>query len=650
MKLILLAALASAVLLPGVLGARPAFEQVSVQNDQGGRANGILFSRAGRCFVLTVDHVLMLGQFEIRTQQESGLAEQLKSYPEQDLGLLELLPRYFFLCDPEGVWDFALPSGMNGNKSTELAPADVTFYLKLRQGARLIEQQVEVVSENPREITIALDRAQGFVGWSGSILWRRTKYEHEAGLPDQPLAILQRLPSSPSRPESRNSERSIRLLRLDSAWKIIQPHLPQIRPEELLLRKEAQPEVAVGLGGTWVMTLYDLAKTKPAAKLLFAVDEGDWGPLPKKATLPPHARKLHIKLDPEAKSSKRLHGGPFEFDLPQLALLHMLELAKTAGRLVDCQGPHCKIRVSGILPALKAIRMGTRPDNLDQVFELGIPLDKYARFIDRIGDRLLPSPLCGGQLFYQLELVDGYKTAVLSTPNRRHASMCPDDPVTFQDPRHLLSKDPGAIPVYIIYTGNLFENRVQLDTFLGFEVETVLAAFGDQRKNEGALIKWDRKIKIDAKELTLKFGLIDGTWIGPFLYEVDFVRLKRLASIVGFDKVGYLRCFPVTPDTVGAAFKRAVTERKLLCRPQQSLGSAPLDPWIAIAQIEAGLQPDKLTQVHTIDPLEVPYEDCDRYGKKCFLAITFPPDVEEVYARVQFFNGRWTDILRFRVF
>jgi hypothetical protein len=270
-----------------------------------------------------------------------------------------------------------------------------------------------------------------------------------------------------------------------------------------------------------------------------------------------------------------------------------------------------------------------------------MPLEEFLEYPGLKVDRELPRPLCAGPIFYQVELVDGVRTPILSVPHRRAGVDCPPEGTDFEDPGVLRSADPGAVPAYAKFETNLFENRIELETYLGLEVEAIDYEYagGHADRVTRTLGSFHMPADLEASRLSLELHLRNGRSLGPFSYEIDFFALKKLRALLRFDQRRFMRCFRADPSGRSSAYGRYVEERATACFAEQGNGSN--EPWIAVDRVEAGTARGELRTTHTVDARRV-----DRDYRERYLVAVFPYDTEVVYARVRFWNGQWSEVRR----
>jgi len=630
--------------------ADPRFKQAAVESFQGERAGGLLFSRSNRCFVLTVGRVIAQGPSQVRTAHGHGEARQLGQLPEHDLGLLEVVHDDRTLCAVGELRGFELPAELEaGAAGPETATGELSLR-RLADGSEVAEP-VELASITGDEIVISRPESVRTEGWDGAVLWHHRRYACEPRERSEPLAILlagrDRRPPEPAAAE-------LGLLRLDRALELVERYLPRVvlRPydsgplRELPMPEELKPRLDTV---NWVLRPSEAVTSRGRSGLQLSLDEGDWAPFPKKVQIPAGTRAVRLR------EAGRDDGGYYRLDLVATAVETMLREARKREGFLDCSESWCVFEAAGILAVVERVRLGARPDALTQELAPSVPIAEYVDYRGR-STRLLPAPVCRGTVYYQVELTDGYRTPVMSTEMRQEDEIvCPPEGFDFDDPRILRPTEEDGVPVFVRFTSLLFENRIIMRTFLDFEVAAITWAYDDGF--ESRLQRSSRELRfsadLEAERLRLELLLADGTALGPFSYEIDFFALKKLEAATQLDQRRFLQCFRVDPETAShyqRHVREYVREPSVVCLPRQSGGSAPNDPWIAVAAVEYGTASGRLDRVEPVDASKVTYSDCHGGDpEKCFLALVLPYDVEEVHARLRLWNGRRSETQRFPV-
>lgn len=173
----------------------------------GEQANGLAFARGGRCFVLTVGHVVTPGELEIYAEVERGRARLWRELPS-DLGLLELTEGGGAICGPTEASPPAPPEGFATRGPWRL--------IRRRTDGGLAVVEVSLLASGPTEWVVAAPGARITPGWSGSVVW----------LDQVPLGLLQSLSALDAEDAADEGEPRLHLLRLDALWPLVEPHLP----------------------------------------------------------------------------------------------------------------------------------------------------------------------------------------------------------------------------------------------------------------------------------------------------------------------------------------------------------------------------------------------------------------------------------------
>ncbi len=367
-------------------------------------------------------------------------------------------------------------------------------------------------------------------------------------------------------------------------------------------------------------------------------DDGEWVPVRKhmKLNVPEGSRKVTFRVVSETAGSP----GPFEFNLGKAALDSILRGARSGQRrILSCSDrDYCEIADGSLLPVIRSISWGIEHDALRSNLRLPQVIDDVMQHTASFSSQAFPKPLCGETLYFQLELVDGTRSQVRTVEISRQVTeeyTCPPTGTDFDDPR-ILKGNAAALPAFATYCDRGSRRGLMLRTFSTPGVEEVRYSYTPG----GARIEADsyhRKAFIlpereGVKVVEMEFTLQGGFKVGPFTYKVNMEALKQMDESYSFNTTNFLRCFQ--------------TEKSTLCVPN-AVGGGDGSEWTAISHIEVGTTPDKLDFSEDLRGSDKSVRQC--LTSDCLFSFILPQGTQEVFSRVRFWHGGWSDVHRFSV-
>ncbi len=378
-------------------------------------------------------------------------------------------------------------------------------------------------------------------------------------------------------------------------------------------------------------------------------DDGEWSSIQASSRIdvPPQSRKVTLRTVPESGDPM----GPFEFDMEKLALTAMLEKVKAKKSFLKCRNGSCEITEAGLLLAVRSVSWGIDPASLDSQLTLSHATEGFLKIVRGSSKQSFPKPLCGETLYYRLELVDGTRTAVKSAKiprSRYEENDCLPAGSDIEDPRLLQASVPSP-PVFVYSPTPKWEldEHLPLRTFSFPGIDEIRYSYipGGPRTaaGKGSDQVFTIPFREDTERVELEFAFANGSTVGPFSYGLDPPKLQAMQALHRLGATRYLHCVRLD---YSAKPRPGLPAKSTVC---VQAGGLPESAWLGASRVELGVLADELDHVAPIRAEEEFVRYCFNNLDSCLFSFVLPYDTQEVFTRLRFWHGGWSDIRRFAI-